>query len=185
MRHISRLIILTAILLFGARAEAACQPAAAHYDLPAQRLDTALQEFAHISGCPVNVNTQLLDGHKAPALQGRFTPSVALIRLVRGSGLEVHFDETQLAVNQDDRQQMNQRVQQLEARLKGAVSSRQIDAGTADDLRAQLEAASDEAGQLIRQQGFLSAAEKASYDRLFAYVTGLLAPRATPQQTSE
>ncbi|MFC0267122.1 STN domain-containing protein [Kushneria aurantia] len=168
--------LLSIGMLFTPAAWSACQPQAMNYDYPAQRLDEALQQFAHTSGCFVEVDTQQLGDKQAQALSGHYTPSAALIRLVRGSGLEVHVDGEQYAVNHNDREAITQQIEALRGRIDSARQNGRIDEQKASDMSTQLDAVAQQVPQLIEQQGFLSAAENASYQRLFAWMSGVLAP---------
>lgn len=58
---------------------------AVEFDIKAGELATALDRFAEQSGLQI-VSDQSLQGISAPALQGHFTPEVALRRLLQGSG---------------------------------------------------------------------------------------------------
>ncbi|AMG73597.1 TonB-dependent receptor [Sphingopyxis granuli] len=71
---------------------AVAQPAYAQdqvysFDIPAQDLDSALKEFARVSGQQVVFNSQDARGKTAPALKGSHSASDALDLLLRGSGL--------------------------------------------------------------------------------------------------
>lgn len=157
-------------------ASAACQLQAMRYDYPEQRLDQALQQFAHTSGCPVEMDMALIEGHKARALSGQFTPDAALIQLVRGSGLEVHLDNDHYRINQSDRERIEDLVETFRYRIDSARDNEQLSQDDAGALETQLDAIAAQSDQLITQQGFLSAAERASYERLFAWMEGRLAP---------
>lgn len=161
--------------LMCASARAVCQPTPEPYHLPKQRLNQALQEFAHISGCFVNVNTALLDGKTANALDGNFSPSVALILLVRGSGLEVHARMGKLSVNESDQKNLAKRADILESSLKTAERNKTLSPDTAKYLLKQLKEIPRQAATLVREQGFLSPAERLDYDRLLAYIQGRIA----------
>lgn len=171
-----RLALIATMLGCSAQASAACQIQAVRYDYPAQRLDQALQQFAHTSGCPVEVDNASLGNLQAPALSGRFTPDAALIQLVRGSGLEVHLDNDHYRINQSDRERIEDLVETFRYRIDSARDSQQLARSDAEALDAQLDAIATQSDQLITEQGFLSAAEKASYERLFAWLEGRLTP---------
>ncbi|AEG01275.1 TonB-dependent siderophore receptor [Methylomonas methanica] len=59
-----------------------------HFDIPAQSLPSALQQFAGQSGAAMLYTEQSVAGKSAPALQGEYTLSEALHRLLNGSGLD-------------------------------------------------------------------------------------------------
>lgn len=56
MKKILRSLALAVTCLTGANAYAACQMTPIDYDMPTQRLDEALQQLAHRSGCPIKVD---------------------------------------------------------------------------------------------------------------------------------
>lgn len=56
--------------------------------IPAQPLDKALTELAARTGLLIGVDSSLLAGRQAPAIDGRYTPTAALDKLLEGSGLE-------------------------------------------------------------------------------------------------
>lgn len=172
------LLLVGASMALALPASAACQIRAMSYDYPEQRMDQALEQFAHTSGCPVEVDNALIEDHRAPALAGQFTPDAALIQLVRGSGLEVHLDDGHYRINQSDRERINDRIETLRYRIDSARNDESLTPGNADALDAQLDAIDAQSDQLITEQGFLSAGEKASYERLFAWMEGRLAPAA-------
>ncbi|WP_299257443.1 STN domain-containing protein [uncultured Kushneria sp.] len=173
-----RLALIGAVLGCSAQASAACQIQAIQYDYPEQRLDQALEQFAHTSGCPVEVDSASLGNLQAPALSGRFTPGAALIQLVRGSGLEVHLDNGHYRINQSDREHIEDLVETFRYRIDSARDNNQLTQDEARDLDAQLDAIEAQSDQLITEQGFLSAAEKAGHERFFAWLEGRLAPGA-------
>lgn len=171
-----RLALIGAMLGCSAQASAACQIQAIPYDYPEQRLDQALEQFAHTSGCPVEVDSSSLGNLQAPALSGQFTPEAALIQLVRGSGLEVHLDNDHYRINQSDRERIEDLVETFRYRIDSVRDSQQLADSEAGALDAQLDAIETQSDQLITEQGFLSAAEKAGYERFFAWLEGRLAP---------
>nr|WP_294817255.1 TonB-dependent receptor [uncultured Sphingomonas sp.] len=80
-------------LLAGAVLAASCSGPAAqandvrHYDLPAQELGKALQAVALRSSTPIVAASPLVEGRRAPALKGSFSPEAAVALLLAGSGL--------------------------------------------------------------------------------------------------
>ncbi|MBS63423.1 hypothetical protein [Salinisphaera sp.] len=157
-----------------APAFAACSPGVHDYAIDATRLDSALQQFAHTSGCFVETDLGGDAGLLANGVEGRFTAANALIRLVRGTGLEAHFDHGHYAVNRADREAVKQRVDTLRSQVVSARENGALSQGEAEALDRELAAVWRDAQTLISEQGFLSAAENASFQRLFAYVQGQL-----------
>lgn len=72
-----------------AQAPAAAQaPAQFEIDMPAQPLGQSLNALSRQTGVAIAANADLLGERRAPALNGRFSLSQALDRLLQGSGLE-------------------------------------------------------------------------------------------------
>ncbi|KVS40541.1 secretin and TonB N-terminal domain-containing protein [Burkholderia ubonensis] len=68
------------------------QPGAtAHFDLPAQPLAKALQDFARITELIVLAPAPLLDGRTSAPVRGEFLPRDALERVLAGTGLRAEF----------------------------------------------------------------------------------------------
>ncbi|MES1946235.1 hypothetical protein C84B14_02776 [Salinisphaera sp. C84B14] len=158
-----------------APAFAACSPGGRDYAIDAGRLDSALQQFAHTSGCLVETDLSENAALQVNPVQGRFTAANALIRLVRGTGLEAHVDPGHYAVNRANREAVKQRVDTLRHQVASARRSGALSKDKADALDRDLAAVWRDAQALITEQGFLSAGENASFQRLFAYVQGQLA----------
>lgn len=68
-------------------AQANATPAQQQFEIPAQPLNAALEVFARNSGWQVGYPAVLAQGKTSSALQGRFTPTDALARLLAGTGL--------------------------------------------------------------------------------------------------
>lgn len=77
------------ILLSAGHAQVVAQgmPAQQTFDIPAQPLNAALQAFARNSGWQVGYPAVLAQGKTSSTLQGRFSPTDALARLLAGTGL--------------------------------------------------------------------------------------------------
>ncbi|MCG0995617.1 STN domain-containing protein [Acetobacter indonesiensis] len=80
--------LLTSALLLPAAANAACQHQAVKYDYAPQRLDQAVQDLAHRSGCFVQVDPSLLENKQGAAVHGRYRPLPALTHLLRSTDLK-------------------------------------------------------------------------------------------------
>lgn len=77
-------------------------PAVHHYHLPVQSLAASLQEVALASGVSVGVASGLVADHRAPALEGDFTPQAALVALLAGSGLHARQLGNGLVIEADE-----------------------------------------------------------------------------------
>lgn len=151
-------------------ASAACQPGPAVLDQAAGRLDEALQTLAHRTGCPVTVDPELLRGRQAPAVQGVFTPPQALVATLRGSGLEGRPGDQGLTVDRRDQDAVLGRAARLMDRLEQAVAGRRLSQARANRWRSALHGVSRGVQHDARRQGFVSAAELASYRRALGEV---------------
>ncbi|MNX52191.1 Ferripyoverdine receptor precursor [compost metagenome] len=84
--------ILCAALSWGAptAAQQAAQPVS--YDLPAQPLSDALLALGRQSGLEISFTPAAVAGKISPAVQGEYSPLLALDRLLAGSGLSLRAD---------------------------------------------------------------------------------------------
>lgn len=101
-RYVSRWLIY--LLLFGSAVSAAEQnevpSAQANFDIPAQPLHVALDEFARQSGMQVSAGTELITGQRSHPVSGRYTFSQALSLLLGGSGLQWYLaDQTTVVLS--------------------------------------------------------------------------------------
>ena len=78
--------LAASIALALAASGAAAAPVA--FNQPSQPLGDALAQFARIAGVAVSVDSALVAGKTAPALQRTLEPAEALAELLRGSGLD-------------------------------------------------------------------------------------------------
>jgi hypothetical protein len=101
-------------------------------------------------------------------------PTEALIRMVRGTGLEVHADSMGLHISQADQEAIGLKAATLQASVGQAIKSQKIGQHTANGLFAKLGDVRTSVVDLARSQGFVSAAEKASYQRTFTEVERVL-----------
>lgn len=63
---------------------------AADIKIPAQALGAALQDLAKQSGVQIIFFSKVVEGHRAPELNGAFTPEAAVALLLDGTGLTYH-----------------------------------------------------------------------------------------------
>lgn len=75
---------------------------AREFDIPSQDLGAALRAIVQQSGTQVIAPTELVAGHQAPALKGKFRPEDAVSLLLRGSRLRAVFVGNTLVVQRDD-----------------------------------------------------------------------------------
>src|SRR5688572_24938930 len=61
------------------------------FDIPAQRLDTALTEFAQATGLQLLFPSNVAMDRAAPHVTGSLTPEKALQLLLKDSGLSYHY----------------------------------------------------------------------------------------------
>lgn len=70
----------------------------AHFNLPAQPLAKALQDFARITELIVLAPAPLLEGRTSAPVQGDFLPRDALERVLLGTGLKAEFTQPDEAI---------------------------------------------------------------------------------------
>ena len=66
---------------------AAQQPAKQHFNIPAQSLQSALNQFSEDADMQMSYPAQLSKGIKTKGISGNYTPVDALNQLLSGSGL--------------------------------------------------------------------------------------------------
>ncbi len=108
-------------------------------------------------------------------MQGKLTAADALVRLVQGTGLEAHSDAKGLRIDQADQEKIGLRAATLQAQLGQAVKSQTLARPIATAMYAELGEVRTSVTELAKKQGFVSAAEKASYQRKFTKAEHLLA----------
>jgi len=158
-------IISLTILSINADAQMSCLQEPTKIYIMANRLDKALIILSSQIDCKIIYDTKLVHSFKGSKLEGNLTPSDALIRLVKGTGLEVHAEHASLAINQADQQAVRIKVTTLQRSLKKAVESKKITQKIASQMYAELQKVKASVIDLAKKQGFVSAAEKASYQR--------------------
>lgn len=61
------------------------------FDLPAQPLQSALEQYSNVTGSSVVYRTALAVGRRSAAVKGIYTPEAALRMLIEGSGLAAEY----------------------------------------------------------------------------------------------
>ncbi|WP_448678049.1 TonB-dependent siderophore receptor [Delftia acidovorans] len=79
-------------------APATATAASTDFHIPAQPLDQALAQLARQAGLQLLAAPELVQGRRAPAVEGRLSIAAAVARLLRGSGLEGHVSQDTLVV---------------------------------------------------------------------------------------
>lgn len=170
-------LAVSAWALFGTTtfAQTTCGTAPTSLHLAAGTLNSALADLATQTGCPVQYDKQLTQAFRTHAIEGKLTPVEALTQLVQGTGLEAHTDPKGLSVSQVDQASIRHQATTLQAQLKQAAQTQKLPLGATNALAGELKTVSASVTALAKQQGFVSAAEKASYQRTFAKAEQLLA----------
>ncbi|UOR06948.1 STN domain-containing protein [Hymenobacter aerilatus] len=156
-------------------AQTVCQTTPTVVRIAAAPLAQALTDLSRQTSCPVQYEQQLVQSFRSPAVTGRLTTADALVQLVKGTGLEAHSSQGKLSVSQADQQVIGRKAASLQAQLGQAVKAQKLPQHQANTLYTELGAVSTSVVTLAKQQGFVSAAEKASYQRTFSQAEQLLA----------
>ncbi|MCP1314403.1 MULTISPECIES: hypothetical protein [unclassified Halomonas] len=163
--------LVTACALFALAATPAwaeCSRELVSYNFPAQRLDEALQALTERTGCVIEADTALVGERQAPTLAGTYRPEEALWALLKASGLEGYPTDEGLEVSQREQAWVREHTEALRARL---ASRPELDEAKRDAYLYELDELERSVQELARQQGFISAAERASYQRSIEEVT--------------
>ncbi|WZB75714.1 secretin and TonB N-terminal domain-containing protein [Achromobacter insuavis] len=75
----------------GARPARRSRSCAFDFDLPAQPLQSALEQYSNVTGSSVVYRAALAVGRRSAAVKGIYTPEAALRMLIEGSGLAVEY----------------------------------------------------------------------------------------------
>lgn len=156
---------LAALALGSATASAApaaaeCNRAPAAYAMPAQRLDQAVQQLAHISGCFVKMDLAMVADRRAPALKGRYRPEEALARLVRGTGYTAHSTPEGLAFDGDLLAVTMSQARALRTAVQTHARAGHLSPAQATRLRATLTEVERTVPRQVNAQGMLTPAQK-------------------------
>lgn len=89
-RRARRMVMFGALIGWGIHSAAMADEARIKLDIPAQPLSSALDALRAQSNIQLLYSADLVGGRAAPAVQGEFSPREALVRLLKGTGLEVH-----------------------------------------------------------------------------------------------
>ncbi|WP_447529155.1 hypothetical protein [Vreelandella sp. TE19] len=155
----------TALLLsffLASSAQAACQRDPVSFDFPAQRMDEALQQLAHRTGCFIHTRPAAMGDTQVPAVSGTYRPEEALWAILKGSGWEGYRTDEGLAVNRHWQTWVKRHTQTLRARLEALET---LNAAERQAYLDELQALENSVSALAREQGFISAGEHASYQR--------------------
>lgn len=139
-------------------------------DVASQQMDRALTEFSKETHIAVVFQSKDVTKFKSNTVKGSKIPFDAVVQLVRGSGLEVHPSKAGFTVNREDQQNFGLKAAELQAELNQAVKSQTMKQDAANSLFKQLSDVRTSVVELATKQGFVSAAEKASYQRTFNQV---------------
>ncbi len=165
MKKVLRSLTLAVTCLAGAQAYAACQMTPVAYDMPTQRLDEALQQLAHRSGCPINVDLGADSSKKVKKFKGTFTPDQALVLVLKKTGLEGYVENDGLTVDRRGQDFVHKRVAELRTSIEDAGT--RLEAKRKKRFLHQLDSIETGSKKLALEQSFISAAEMASYKRDF------------------
>jgi outer membrane receptor protein involved in Fe transport len=115
----------------------------AKYDLPAQNLETSLNEVRRISGNHIGFDKEAVKGHKAPILKGAFSAEQAVIILLRGSGFHARVTDHSILIERGDKRSEAIQGEPTSAdeivvtgtRIRGTVPAAPVIAATASEIR--------------------------------------------------
>ncbi|UYF98681.1 hypothetical protein [Halomonas sp. GD1P12] len=168
MRRLSTLFVLCALVNLPAHAACPREPQA--IDLPAQPLDEALEQLAVQTGCTIEGKRELAR-LRASSVNGAYRPEEALWALLQGTGWEGYTTDEGLEVSKRQQRWVLKQTADLRARIEEHTAL------APDTRRAYLEeiyAVERSAQALAFEQGFISAAEQASYRRSLSAIRDAL-----------
>ncbi|RZK32822.1 MAG: hypothetical protein EOO63_00090 [Hymenobacter sp.] len=101
--------------------------------------------------------------------------ALAGLVLINTTAFAQSVQQVALAASQADQSQIERKSTALQTDIGQALKLKKLDRKTADALTKELVEVKTSVASLAKQQGFVSAAENASYQRVFAKVERALA----------
>jgi len=175
--RIAALIPFIALFSAAAYSQNRCEDTIVKVNVSANRLDRALAELSSQIACPINYDKKSSKSFRSGTVKGMLKPSDALVKLITGTGLEVHNENNQLVINKMDQQATILKATSLQADLNKAIKSQKVSSKIANEMYTELGDIKTSVTEFAKSQGFVSAGEKASYQRTFEKAQQVLTRR--------
>ena len=175
--RIAALIPFIALFSATAYSQNRCEDTIVKVDVSANRLDLAIAELSSQIACPISYDKKFSKRFRSGTVKGMLKPSDALIKLITGTGLEVHNENNQLVINKMDQQATILKATSLQTDLNKAVKSQKVSSKIANEMYTELGDIKTSVTEFAKSQGFVSAGEKASYQRTFEKAQQVLTRR--------
>ncbi|WP_252107411.1 MULTISPECIES: hypothetical protein [unclassified Halomonas] len=173
MRRLSTLFVVCTMIALPAHA--ACQREPQPIELSAQPLGRALEQLAVQTGCTVvgeyKGNRARFSRLHASSVSGTYRPEEALWALLQGTGWEGYTTDQGLEVSKRQQRWVLEQTSDLRARIEEHPA---LSPDTRHAYLEELDAVEQSAQELAFEQGFISAAEQASYRRSLSAIRGVL-----------
>jgi len=174
--RVAALVATGAATLAASPSLAACRREAATIDLPAQRLDSAVQQLSRLTGCPVGVDPVIVADRPAPAIRGRFTPEAALARLVRNTGYTARSTPDGLGFDGDVLAVTMSQARVLRTEVQNRARAGRLPAPEARRLRAVLTDVERSVPRQVNAQGMLTSVQRQDAIRKLDAVRAVVGP---------
>jgi hypothetical protein len=127
-------------------------------------MDERVQALAHLSGCFMEVDTNLLADKQARRLKGRMIPRDALYRSLRGSGLEAARYKGHWRIDRRQQERFARRVATLRATTAEQRERDVISGLRATDVGHTLRHVEKAVPREVNEQAHLNVADRVRYN---------------------
>ena len=154
------------MMLFGSASCLAynCQNEPLKIDISSQPVSQAIKVLTKQTDCPVSIDASLKN-ITSNRVQGTMTPPDAIVALVRGTGLEGVTLKQGLGIGHYEQKAFQAQTDDVLRTVRQRVSERRLTKSQSKKIQDSMKSLMEGLKQNVLEQGFLSAGEKASYQR--------------------
>lgn len=163
------------MMLFGSASCLAynCQNEPVMIDISSQPVSQALKVLTKQTDCPVSIDASL-ENITSNRVKGTMTPPDAIVALARGTGLEGVTLRQGLGIGHYEQKAFQAQADDVLRTVRQRVSEQRLTNSQSKKIQSSMKSLMESIKKNVREQGFLSAGEKASYERTLEEVRALL-----------
>lgn len=141
-----------------------CQNGPVQVDISSQPVSQAVKLLSKQIGCPISVDANL-ENRTSHSVKGTMTPPDAIAALARGTGLEGVVLRQGLGIGHYEQKAFQIKTDEVLAKVRQRISEHRLTAAQGKKIQDSMKMLMEDLKKSVREQGFLSAGEKASYQR--------------------
>lgn len=159
-------ICVGTMMLFGSGSCLAynCQNKPVMIDISSQPIGQALTLLTKQTECPISIDASL-DNITSHDVKGTMTPPEAIVALARGTGLEGVTLRQGLGIGHYEQKEFQAQTDDVLRIVRQRASERRLTTSQSKKIQDSMKSLMEGIKKNVREQGFLSAGEKASYQR--------------------